>query len=188
MKTTSIISNNQKLSKIFLFIFISLFPMTFGENNIIIKVKGSGEQKICSDFHKPNEIYLLDNSGVQNLLVENSNVVTLVDEESTLLLRYNDESISATGLFSDLSNIIDINLSNCILKDMASMFTNCVNLKTITLDGINTNEVHDLYNLFNNCHNLISVDLSYFDFSNVNDFRNIFSNCTSLEYIKMNQF
>ena len=162
--------------------------MTFGENNIIIKVKGSGEQKICSDFHKPNEIYLLDNSGVQNLLVENSNVVTLVDEESTLLLKYNDESISATGLFSDLSNIIDINLSNCILKDMASMFTNCVNLKTITLDGINTNEVHDLYNLFNNCHNLISVDLSYFDFSNVNDFRNIFSNCTSLEYINLQSY
>ena len=154
-------------------------------NDIKIKVKGIGLQKVCSDFKKPDQLYLYDINSELTKIGDYTNEINIEDEEEkTLLLRYNDV-INGAGLFSDCTNILEVDLSGCTLTDMASMFKGCTALTSINFSGVNTSSAKDGMNLFNNCKSLISLDLSHIDFTNFYDFRNIFSNCSSLEYINL---
>ena len=149
-------------------------------NEITIKVKGSGTQTICGSIHRPNEIYL---NG--NIIGRDTNEVTLSEETSTLILKYNDDQILGTGLFSGIEIVTEIDLTGCSFSDMASMFEGCTSLTSINFLGVDSSSVQDFYNLFHNCKSLISVDLSGLDISQVSDFRDIFTGCYSLEYINI---
>ena len=155
-------------------------------NEIKIKIKGNGLQKICED-PIPIEIYLYNKTHGFTKKWGGINTLTLDDEESTLLLKFN-QPMNAAGLFLNMENITYIDVSNCVFSDMASMFKGCTSLISIKFSGINTNAVQDMVNLFYNCKSLISLDLSDFDFSNGYDFENMFYGCTSLQYINLQNY
>ena len=147
-------------------------------NSITIKIKGSGLQTVSNSYIIPDEIYLNDG----NQIASNTNQVTLTEETSTLILKFNDNQISGAGLFSDLTNILEIDLSNCAFTDMASMFKGCTSLTSINFSGVDSSSVHDFYSLFLNCESLISVDLSELNILGVTDFRDMFTGCNNLKY------
>ena len=167
-----------------------IFPISFNintyfffnsnSNDITIKVKGIGSQKICGGISKPNLIYKEGTT-----IGENTNQVTLDSEETTLILQFNDNLLNGVGLFSDLTNLLEVDLSGCSFSDMASMFNGCNSLTSINFSGVDTSNVHDFFSLFNGCEALISVDLSNLSLNQITDFGNMFDGCKSLEYINI---
>ena len=134
--------------------------------------------KIIFYINKPDRIIM------EGIVFQDTNQVTLEQEETTIILQYNDK-INGKGLFSDLTNIIEVDLSGCSFIDMASMFSECTFLTSINFSGVDTSSVQDFCNLFNNCKSLISIDLSNSDLSHITDFRNVFKGCQNLEFINL---
>jgi len=94
-------------------------------------------------------------------------------------------------MFSDCSNIINIDLSSFNTENvtnMMAMFSNCLNLKSINLSNINTQNVTNMFYMFGNCRNLINLDLSSFDTQKVNNTIHMFYNCSKLNYIDLSSF
>ncbi len=64
-------------------------------------------------------------------------------------------------------------------------FTDCTNLKSIDLTGLNTGRVTNMQYMFQNCSSLESIDLSPLDLSNATSFYGLFENCTGLKSIDL---
>ena len=97
--------------------------------------------------------------------------------------------------FSGCSNLTEIkdiqNLNTSIVTDMAYMFDDCKNLKSLDLSSFNTNNVSDMSRMFYNCSSLTTLDLSNFNTNNVSNMSSMFYYCSSLttlnlKYIKTN--
>ena len=189
MKSSYIIFN-QIISFPLIILLIVTIPITntikpnnlynYNSNDIEIKIKGSGTQKVCGSITIPSSIHFEG-----DIIWTNTNEVTLEGEITTLVLNFNDGQILGTALFSGIENITEIDLSGCSFSDMASMFKGCTSLTSINFSGVDSSSVHDFFNLFLNCESLISVDLSSLDISQVTDFRDMFTGCNSLEYINI---
>ena len=92
--------------------------------------------------------------------------------------------------FSGCSNLTEIkdiqNLNTSIVTDMAYMFDDCKNLKSLDLSSFNTNNVSDMSRMFNNCSSLTTLDLSNFNTNNVSNMSRMFYNCSSLTTLNLN--
>ena len=125
---------------------------------------------------------------------------------------------STVGLFSNLTNVTSIDLSNLDTSgiagmngmfendkvltnivfgdnfntsnatNMTAMFLNCSSLTLLDLSSFNTAKLTDIGAMFTNCYNLKSVDLSSFDTSNVTSFWGAFFNCKSLIKLDLSNF
>ena len=92
------------------------------------------------------------------------------------------------SLFSNLNNIISLNLSNFNTSNveyMDCLFCNSSKLKTLDLTNFYTQKVKTMSNMFENCISLTSLDLSSFNTSSVTNFSGMFYNMKSLSYIKL---
>ena len=91
---------------------------------------------------------------------------------------------STSGLFSNLTNVTSIDLSNMDTSGMTSMrdmFRKDTSLTNITFgDNFNTANVTSMNGVFWDCNSLTSIDLSNFNTSNVTDINNMFAECSSL--------
>ena len=94
--------------------------------------------------------------------------------------------------FSGCSNLTEIkdiqNLNTSIVTDMAYMFDDCKNLKSLDLSSFNTNNVSDMSSMFNNCSSLTTLDLSNFNTNNVSNMSSMFYYCSSLTTLNLNSF
>ena len=94
--------------------------------------------------------------------------------------------------FSGCSNLTEIkdiqNLNTSIVTDMAYMFDDCKNLKSLDLSSFNTNNVSDMSRMFNNCSSLTTLDLSNFNTAKVKDMQNMFWGCKALESLDLSSF
>ena len=92
--------------------------------------------------------------------------------------------------FSGCSNLTEIkdiqNLNTSIVTDMAYMFDDCKNLKSLDLSSFNTNNVSDMSRMFNNCSSLTTLDLSNFNTNKVSNMSRMFYNCSSLTTLNLN--
>ena len=174
------------------FVFILLNFIIFGNivknNNITLKIKGSGKQRFIntnvekSHAHCPNETSYINGTTIGNNLCE----AYLEKEENIIILKWNN-AIDGYNLFTGLKNITEINFFDCtIISSMHEIFLGCINLKSINFTGlhINTNQnpVNTIFRSFINCESLYSLDLSPLVLPKL-DFRNLFDNCKNLEYI-----
>ena len=94
-------------------------------------------------------------------------------------------------LFSELSNVIEIDLSGIDtsdMKDMSFMFSCCPRLKSLDLSSFDTSKVTDMSDMFSNCYSLTSLDLSRFDTSNVTNMEHMFWNCQELKVLDLSSF
>ena len=110
---------------------------------------------------------------------------------NNVTLEFDDIINRCDFMFSGLSNITEIDLSNfdsSKVVNMSNMFSYCTKLKKINLWNINTTLVKEMKNLFKNCESLKSIDLSYFDTSSVTNMNYMFQNCKTIKSINASSF
>ena len=100
--------------------------------------------------------------------------------------------ISLFYTFAGFSKLEYINLNQLdttTVKDMNSMFSGDVNLRTIVgIENIDTSNVDDMNAMFFQCINLESINLSNFDTLNVTNMGSMFYYCESLKEIDLKTF
>ena len=92
---------------------------------------------------------------------------------------------SCENMFSNLINIVEVNLSDfdaSKVTSMRGMFYDCVNLENIYFGNINTSSLIDMESLFQGS-NITSIDLSKFETSKVTSMNSMFYNCSNLNEI-----
>ena len=99
---------------------------------------------------------------------------------------------STSGLFSNLTNVTSIDLSNMDtsgMTSMANMFSDNASLTSITFgDNFNTSNVTRMDSMFSKCNKLTKLDLSMFDTSNVGGMNTMFWQCSSLKTLDLSNF
>ena len=98
---------------------------------------------------------------------------------------------SMNGVFSNLANLEEINLSWADVSSVTNMsyvFNWCRNLKEINLQWWDTSNVTTMNSMFYYCDNLKELDLSSFDTSNVTNMGQMFYGCSSLTWLDLSNF
>ena len=99
---------------------------------------------------------------------------------------------SSSGLFSNLTNVTSIDLSNMDtsgMTNMTNMFSDNASLTSITFgDNFNTSNVTNMVSMFSKCNKLTKLDLSMFDTSNVGGMNTMFWQCSSLKTLDLSNF
>ena len=88
----------------------------------------------------------------------------------------------------NMKNVISIDftyLDTSLIRDVNSLFKDCISLETITFSNFNTSLVNNMSEMFYGCSNLIEIDLSIFNISSVVDMHNMFDKCRNLELIDL---
>ena len=151
-------------------------------NEIKIKILGKGTQKIlyCYFSDKPSEIYV---NGIESFIDDECQVSDLQQEENIIIMNWNYKLSDSGELFSDLTNLIEVDFSNfdsSELTSMSWMFFGCTSLKSINFNNFNAPLLSDIGLLFYNCSSLISVDLASFDSESITNMASMFCGCSSL--------
>lgn len=97
----------------------------------------------------------------------------------------------SSALFAHMVNVRSIDLRGLHTEnsyDMSFFFYHCENLEKVNLEGIVTDNVTDLTRMFTHCYALKSVDLSGFNTQNVVDFSAMFQNCSALQELNLISF
>ncbi len=87
-------------------------------------------------------------------------------------------------MFSDCSNLINLDLSNFNLKNVTNLqmtFYYCTKLESIKIDFSSANKVAITHGLFEGCPNLVNVDVSTLNTSNIRDMHIMFYNCQKIK-------
>ena len=158
------------------------------DSEITMTLIGSGEQRILSRHYageNPDEIYV--NNIYNN---ESSRIVyNLNKSENIIKMVWYSPVTTCNGMFANLFNIIEINLSNfdaSLVTDMNLMFNGCHSLTSVNFNNINSSKVETAFRMFYDCRSLISLDLSQFDSSSLIEMSSMFEDCISLKYLNIN--
>ena len=158
-------------------------------NEIQIKIIGTGKQNILNSgfIHKPYEI--LVNGNPAN--IDSQNKINLENETNIITMKWNYKLSDCGYMFSGLTNLKEVDLSNfdgTEIKSMFLMFWNCNYLETVNFTNLKTPSLTHIHGLFLDCNSLLSADLSYLDTASVVNMEEMFSGCTSLTSINLNNF
>ena len=157
---------------------------------IKIKIIGKDTQNILnSDFSAhPTEIYVNENP----VDIDNENkIYNLIEEENYITMKWENKLETFEYMFLDLTNIIEIDLSNIDtsrVSNMAYMFCGCSNLRSINLNNFDTSLVTTMLGMFLRCHSLTTLDLSSFNTSLVKGMSFMFNECYSLISLNLSNF
>ena len=159
------------------------------DSEIILKISRTGNQQILSELYNDE---LPDKIFVNNIETNGkTKIVNLNDNENTIKLVWNSPIHLFNGMFYQLSNINEIDLSKfdtSLLTEMQYVFYGCNSLTSINFNNCNTSKVNNMYAMFYGCSLLKSLDLTYFDTSLVTNMVSMFHNCSSLKYLKIDFF
>ena len=157
-------------------------------SEINITIKGTGNQIILNSGYSyiPSEIYIND---ILQTSVKKNYEITF--NNSNISMRWDYTVTTCASMFSDLSNILIIDLSNFNSSEVTSMnnmFSRCTSLTSINFKNFNTSSVIDMGFIFDTCTSLTSVDLSSFKTSKVTDMQAMFDDCWSLISLDLSNF
>jgi len=135
---------------------------------ITIKVNGAGTQKILDrdGIYCPNSVTIDGNS----INIDENNC-TFINIDDTLIdkpikISWNAGFTSLHGLFNNLTNLIEVDLSNydtSSVISMNSMFYECRSITSINLEKLNTSSLENIGLMFNCCSSLLKLNLSFFN-------------------------
>ena len=183
-----------KLILYFLFIFY-LIIFSFEKklkiysslSEIIITLNGTGNQQFINKIYSPYQIYI--NDELQKY--SGYTVSNLTKQINKIKIIYKNNLNNCTSMFSGLTNIISIDLSNFNSSELTIidyMFDGCSPLESINFGNFSTSKMEIMEYVFQNCYSLTSLNLSSFDTSKVTDFHYMFHNCTSLKELDLSNF
>ena len=197
---------NQKLSSIIILFLIliiikNLMKPIVSETNlnknrnlqpklsIDLKIYSGYKIKIINKDYLPNRIYIngikssIDKDGCINAFSFGSlNEVTI---------EWDNIKPKLEKIFQNISDLIEIDLSNIDTSDLISMermFINCHHLQYINFTGVDTSLVTNMESMFENCYNLESLNLISFDTTKVNNMNSMFKECYLLTSLNLTNF
>ena len=185
-------------------------------NEIIIKIKGFGTQKILSDDYEntPPSSILINGNITTNI---GNEIINLELEENIITMKWDNKLDNCLNMFSGLTNLIEVDFSNfdstevttmsfifegCSnlisvnfgyfnstkLENMGGMFFECESLEYIDLSNIDTSSLNFMGSMFYGCYSLISIKFGKFDTSKVEDMNGLFADCISLVSLDLSSF
>ena len=160
-------------------------------NEIKIRILGKGDQYILNSgfSSKCTEITINDKPGV---LEENNMVSNLENEENIIVMKWDYKLTNCRMMFMDLTNLIEIDLSNfdaSELQSMSEMFNSCKNLKSVIIGkNFDSLKLKDMSLMFRNCESLISLDLTNLNTKSSTSMSFMFQNCFSLNSLNIINF
>ena len=203
-----IIKGKQEISSIFLFnifiILILLFIINsnskkiekykkiklYSNNEIKIKILGGGEQNILYDYFNNVPDQLIVN-GKNSSIEEGNKIGNLKEGENIIIMKWNNKITSCNEMFSDLTNLIEVDFSNLDASELVSMvsiFYQCTNLTSVNLTNFYAPTLDNLLMTFNQCESLLSLDFSTSYFPLVSNMGSTFYKCKSLKSINFGNF
>ena len=94
-------------------------------------------------------------------------------------------------MFSECTNLVSVDLSGLDtsqVTDMGCMFTECAALKTVNFQGVDASNVTSMSSMFNECSSIKSIDLSGINAARVTNMYGLFQDCLSLESVDISSF
>ena len=94
-------------------------------------------------------------------------------------------------MFSECTNLVSVDLSGLDtsqVTDMGCMFTECAALKTVNFQGVDASNVTSMSSMFNECSSIKSIDLSGINAARVANMYGLFQDCLSLESVDISSF
>jgi len=192
-----IISNKSTQTKRFFYFFYYIFLIILTKkmqivlsiynlnhySKIHLIIQGSGNQNLLSTnfSNEPSEVYV---NGVKNDSCKKE--CNLLEDKNNITLGYNNKIQSCEKMFSNLINLIEIDLSDFDFSQVTSinqMFIDCANLTKINFGRITTPSLKNMESAFSHCYKLTSIDISNFDTSQVSNMHGLFNDCSNLEKI-----
>ena len=178
---------NSIFSPILLLSILFSFSFENSEITIYFKVTGNDIYIINKEFYKdPSQIIV--NGELRETCKK---TCTFEETPNTVVIKFEDVLESTENMFKDMTDILEIDLTNfdfSKVESMASMFYNCKYLQKIIFGNMDTSSVKNMNQLFDGCQTLTSIDLSKFKTSSVTNMRKLFSNCGSLKSIDLTSF
>ena len=160
-------------------------------NEIKIKILGKGEQNILNNEFPCNCTEITIN-GKPGVLEENNIVSNLDNKENIIVMKWDYKLTNCRSMFMDLSNLIEIDLSNFDASESVSMFkmfSSCINLKSVIIGkNFDSSKVRDMGFMFQDCESLISLDLSNLNTKSSNSMTYMFENCFLLKSLNLINF
>jgi len=174
-----------------------LESLKYYSKEITLKIIGKGNQTILGHYYNlcPKEVYL--NGALININDDCKNIYIDENEENennTIKLVWNDidnNINSMQGIFSRLSNIIEIDFSNYDSSSiiyMGDMLYNCSNLISVNFSNFNTSNVEDMSLMFYGCSSLTELNLANFNTSKVTNMSSLFYSCVNLKSLEISSF
>ena len=184
------IKRNQNILPILLIMF-NLIILTVSQNNEIkTKVRGGGRQPILFKNFINTPYQVLVNGYTTN--IESDNYISNLEEgDNTIIMKWNYPIESASEMFSDLINLIEIDLSEFDASELTSMnlmFYGCTNLISINITNFNAPKLTNMASTFWKCESLISVDFSRSNIPSIDTISSLFHSCKSLKSINFQNF
>ena len=172
----------------FLFHFYLLIILTNENSEIKLSIQGTGNLEfINSNFYKePSQVKVngeIKASCKKTCEFENS--------PNEVIINFDENLNSGKNMFNGMSNILEIDLSNCQFSQVSSMeamFCGCSNLKKINFGNIDTSSVQNMYQLFHGCVSLTTLDVSKFNTASVTSMKKMFAVCEKLISIDITNF
>ena len=94
-------------------------------------------------------------------------------------------------MFTECTNLVSVDLSGLDtsqVTDMGGMFMECAALKTVNFQGVDASNVTSMSSMFNECSSIKSIDLSGINAARVTNMYGLFQNCLSLESVDISSF
>ena len=159
-------------------------------SEITLKISGGGTQQILNSYFIPIPYYLEVNSVPKTF---NYTITDLeYDQNNIIIMKFNKIITSCENMFSGLSNINQINLTNFDFTEVTSMkgmFYGNSNLRKLNFNiNHKISKITNLENAFKGCNLLESIDLSMLDTSLVTNMANMFRECYSLQNLNVSHF
>jgi len=167
---------------------INLRNLSLDYSEVVITILGEGKKKIISKDLKfyPDEIIIYNET------------ISLIDDsynferdENLVIMRWNSQLETCESMFTELSDISRIDLSNfdsSKINSTAYMFYKCSKLEYIKFGNFDTSSVVDMSYMFSGCNILTSCNLLSFNTSKVENMIGLFRYNFNLEYINLSNF
>ena len=154
---------------------------------------------------KDKGLYKIEGDSVKNVVVKADisfqqtgnypgNIINFIPSSTVEASFKGSNTTNVTNIsfmFSDIKNLISLDLSNfntSSVTNMSNIFSNCKALTSLDLRNFNTSNVTIMTNMFGSCKSLTSLDLSKFDTSNVTDMGSMFNGCIGLTSLDLSSF
>ena len=157
-------------------------------SEIHLVIQGNGTQRLLGDRldDEPSEVLV---NGKKDSACKNT--CYLEGNKNNIVLIFKKKITSCAAMFSGLSNITEIDLSNFDTSEvinMNAMFQNCINLTKINFGNMITSSVKQMVSMFYGCSKLMTINLSHFDTSKVEKMGGMFNGCSNLKYLDLSNF
>ena len=164
------------------------------EDYIIVEYTKNFKDNLTTFINRNYENY------ITRIYLEANNNIDFIDNITEVIINpgqrikliYNNLPTNIANLFYNITEIKSIDFSHfnsTEVTDVNSVFAFCTKLETVTFGGFfDTSKVTNMNSLFYGCSSLKSVDLSKLNTEFVTDMGSMFYNCTKLAKINLTNF